>query len=60
MEKNMNENLNPENFENMTPEDLENFQDSYLIFTSNFIEYVREIYPDVFNRAADYATTINR
>jgi len=48
------------NFENMTPEEIEEFEDAYLIFTCNFIEYVREVHPDVFERALDYATTVNK
>jgi len=48
-----------EDFKNMTPEEIEQFEDAYLMFTSNFIEYIREVYPDVFKRALDYAVTIN-
>jgi len=54
MEKIMNE-----EFKNMTPEEIEQFEDAYLMFTSNFIEYIREVHPDVFKRALDYAVTVN-
>ncbi len=35
-------------------------EDAYFLFTTNFIDYVKEINPELFNRALDYASTINR
>lgn len=47
-----------EEIKNMNPQELALLNDVYLSFSSKFIEYVREIDPILFNRALDYASTV--
>ncbi len=47
-------------FENLSEEEIQEMEDAYFLFTTNFIDYVKEINPELFNRALDYASTINR
>jgi|APGre2960657444_1045066.scaffolds.fasta_scaffold326311_2 uncharacterized membrane protein len=52
-----NEDFNEE-IKKMKPEEIRLLNEVYLMFSSKFIEYIREMDTELFKRATDYATTV--
>lgn len=43
----------------MKPKEIRLLNEAYLMFSSKFIEYIREMDTELFKRATDYAATVD-
>jgi hypothetical protein len=52
--------MNNENNEDMTEEEILKASEAYLMFVHRFSEYVKEMDPDLWSRAREYAADFTR